>query len=95
MYSAGDQVVLLDVPKIREDNDSYERDLGWRKDFNDMIGDVFQIQRVDHTRSGRFVYQLWFAKHDQHWWVEENWVSEYQLICEESDKQLDEFLSEF
>lgn len=93
-YEVGESVVLLDVDAIRKERRKHVlSDVGWNRDYNDMVGQVFVIQET-REYEGRPIYLLYFDKHHISWWVEEEWITALPDEPEDTT-ELDAFFAEF
>ena len=86
--------MLLDVDAIREERRKHMfSDVGWDRDYNDMVGQAFVIRKT-REYEGRPIYNLYFDKHNLDWWVEEEWITSLPNEPEDTT-ELDAFFAEF
>lgn len=92
-FVTGQWVTLLDVPKIREHNNSRRRDAGWQNDMRVGIFGFYSIEDVV-TERGRYLYKPKLPTESggfRRWWVEEEWIELAPGMTEELDKFLSEW----
>lgn len=98
-FKVGEMVVLLDVPEIRRENNSFELDIGFNDHLLPSIGHMFRIVDVycisDDSKDGceRFVYLLMlsYGVGNIPWRVEEDWITP----AGDYNVKLDAFLDEW
>lgn len=98
-FKEGEMVVLLDVPKIRERDNSFDGDIGFDDNLLPSIGHMFRVVDVrcfsDFSKGGckHFVYLLLlsYGVGNIPRLVEENWIDSARDCMDALDAFLDEW----